>query len=282
MVDAHQKYDWLYYVPVANIFYDLLFDAPPAREQINECMGTFGLIAGLMVTVAQTVMNAIETEDAASYITQNYHNSYEEFKSAATNGFALLSAAMIVVVVHFLASSCSDVSTLCPNIYRSWWYFVRGNIAIAFILTVLGLTFTMVAAMNLFILQHAFSEDEAADMNYHLRNNLCGGIMGGCGVCASWLVMSLGLTNMRRMQAQVTQVAITADQAYEQLQAYEQTCANGVLDMDRDTYISRLRKSLGKHRIMNKMSHEFACLVFDTHKDEQLKKMLRHHKPSLA
>lgn len=294
---ARGRKSWLYFVPVFNVFYDMWFDSPPGFSQINDCMSTFGLIAGLMVTVAQAVMNTMSSEDSELYKETNFANAYTEFAFWAPTGFALLSAAMLAVVVHYLASSCSDVEHMTPEVYRAWWVFVRGNIAMTFGLTVMGLTGVMLGAMQLFILQHSSTEQEADDLNRWTRGVLCGFVMGGCGVSIPWVCMSLGLVYSKHVEGRQEEVAVSEDVIYTQLKQYQQTCrapdhqdgqapeawaATGpeqnFFYMQKEEFLEALDASLGPNKSMTEMSKEFAVLAFDTFKDEQMRKRLRVQK----
>lgn len=266
-----------YFVPVVNVFYDMWFDTAPHLAQVNECMATFGLIAGLMVTVAQAVMNTLSSEDVETYKETNYGGSYDAFKFWGPTGFALLSASMLAVVVHYLASSCSDVENMSPEVYRAWWVFVRGNIGITFALTVMGLTGVMLSAMHLFILQHSDSEEEALELNNWTMGTLCGFVMGGCGVSIPWLCMSLGLLNYKRVEAQIEEVPLSVDDVYRQLDEYKRSCPEeNFFYMQKEEFLESLVASVGKTKYhLTPMSQEFAALAFDTFKDEQMKLHLR-------
>lgn len=273
---ARSNISCFYYVPVFNIFYDLLFDSAPSLGQLNECMGTYGLISGLMVTVAQAVMNSLETGDSLEYLETDYGRAYTAFKFWAPTGFALLSASMLAVVVHYLASSCSDVDSMSPEVFQWWWFFVRGNVAITLLLTIFGLTGVMMAAYKLFILQHAHSDDEAMIINGFTSRILCGGVMGIAGVSAPWLLMSLGLACSKWAQSKHEELPLTAEYVYEQLELYQQSCPDGnFFCMDKESFLKWISSSLGPHRSITSMSNEFAGAAFDAFKQDEMQQRLR-------
>merc|ERR1719265_2441753 len=141
----------------------------------------------------------------------------------------------------------------------------------------------MVSAMNLFVLQHAGTEEDAKDIYEWANNVLCGFVMALCGTGLPWVSMSLGLANYKHMEGKWQDVPVSVDHVYKLLEEYRRSRPDGdFFCMNKDEFLEELDTSLGPYKSLTPMSLEFAALAFDSFKDAQMTMLLRSNDDAVA
>lgn len=169
-------YSFLRYVPVVNMFYDLLFDATPSPESIKELLNLVGLIDALMLSIAIGYLTAVEFDEmvelderymglpegnSTGYIDAYYGKdtigglqfNHErgapstEYAIACIKSISLLFASLSLSLIAYTDLVNKDfngeTAAKTEELVASWWRYARIGVFFAVVGSVAGVTICM-------------------------------------------------------------------------------------------------------------------------------------------
>ena len=151
-----QPWKW---VPLWNLVYDLMFDEPPAPENVEHLLNAFGLVTALLLGSVFGVLGSVDMEELIAVdqvhfdcgfrgsgnqilnrITGTKNLGYQrsmEIYFAYTMSVISISSSLFATVVVIMAFSSHDFSS-DRRAFKAWWFFGRWAIAFIFVTMLMG------------------------------------------------------------------------------------------------------------------------------------------------
>ena len=169
-------YAFVRYVPVVNMFYDLLFDATPSPDSIKELLNLVGLIDALMLSIAIGYLTAVEYDelvelderfmDLPEGNSTGYYDSYygedtvgglqfnhvrgapsTEYAIACIKSISFLFASLSLSLMAYTDLVNKDfngeTAAKTEELVTAWWRYARIGVFLSVLGTVAGVTICM-------------------------------------------------------------------------------------------------------------------------------------------